>query len=120
MLIAYMALIFTLSAQSRLPQPDISNIDKVEHFIAYAGLSVVAFWSVATARRKKSLLFCFVLAVLIASAYGVTDEFHQRFVPGRSCDPWDWTVDTLGAAAGAAVLSILAKRRRSERDGRKI
>ena len=39
-----------------------------------------------------------VLAVLfIVSIYGVSDEFHQYFVPGRSCDFLDWGADTLGA-----------------------
>ncbi|MDO4183341.1 MAG: VanZ family protein [Coriobacteriia bacterium] len=51
-----------------------------------------------------------VLAVVCASAYGATDEFHQLFVPGRACDPVDWVVDTCGGALGA-TLRWLARRR---------
>jgi hypothetical protein len=43
------------------------------------------------------------LAVLIVSAFGVTDEWHQSFVPGRSCDVFDWLADTLGAALAVTL-----------------
>ena len=36
----------------------------------------------------------------IASLYAITDEVHQRFVPGRSCQAADWAIDTAGAALG--------------------
>jgi VanZ family protein len=51
-----------------------------------------------------------VLAVAIASAYGVTDEFHQRFVVMRTPDVWDWATDTLGALAGAGTAHLAAQR----------
>lgn len=58
-------------------------------------------------------------AVALASAYGVTDEIHQLFVPGRCADPVDWLIDTLGALVGAAVLAwlwrVVIARRASER-----
>lgn len=49
------------------------------------------------------------LAVLIASLYGITDEFHQYFVPLRTPDVADWALDTLGAAIGATTAHLLAK-----------
>jgi VanZ family protein len=52
-----------------------------------------------------------VLAVAIASAYGITDEFHQRFVVMRTPDVWDWVTDTLGALAGAGAAHLAAQRR---------
>ena len=54
------------------------------------------------------------IAVLCASAYGASDEFHQLFVPDRACDPLDWIVDTVGAALGA----LLARGVVSARGGR--
>ncbi|MCX6954305.1 MAG: VanZ family protein [Verrucomicrobia bacterium] len=42
-------------------------------------------------------------AVLAASAYGVSDEFHQSFVPGRSVEVADWMADTLGAALAVSA-----------------
>lgn len=47
----------------------------------------------------------------IASLYGVTDEFHQFFVPGRSTDPVDWCCDTIAALIGAAIVAAVIRRR---------
>lgn len=52
-----------------------------------------------------------ILALVIASGYGITDEVHQIFVPSRSCDPADWAVDTIAAAIGAAATYLVLKRR---------
>ena len=51
-----------------------------------------------------------VIAALISSFYGVTDEFHQIFTPTRSCDPADWLVDTCAAAIGAAIIWAFLKK----------
>jgi len=42
-------------------------------------------------------------ATLLATAYGVTDEYHQSFVPGRTADPMDVVKDLAGAAAACAL-----------------
>ena len=50
------------------------------------------------------------LAFLAGALYAVSDEFHQSFVPGRSCEIRDMTIDSAGVllgvllCAGAAVL----------------
>ena len=52
-------------------------------------------------------------ALLFAVCYGVTDEFHQMFVPGRSATLGDLALDTVGAALGlvGAVIAAWALRR---------
>jgi VanZ family protein len=45
-------------------------------------------------------------ALLLASAYAVTDEFHQTFVAGRHGSPTDWAIDTVGAFLGLALLRL--------------
>lgn len=45
----------------------------------------------------------------LASLYGITDEFHQIFTPGRSCDPMDWLVDTIAAGIGALACYFALK-----------
>ena len=52
-----------------------------------------------------------VLAAVIASLYGVTDELHQIFVPGRTCDPLDWVVDTIAALLAAVLVTAFLKLR---------
>jgi len=49
----------------------------------------------------------FSAAIVIASLFGITDEFHQHFVVMRTPDVLDWAMDTLGAMAGAG-LSLAA------------
>ena len=52
-----------------------------------------------------------LVAVAIASLYGISDEFPQHFTPGRVPDPVDWGLDTIGAAAGAFALAAWNRRR---------
>jgi VanZ family protein len=85
--VLWAATLFVLSAQSSLPKvgPQFANIDKVHHLIAYAVLGALVTFALRRARNLP-LPKAFVLAIFIASAYGAMDEFHQRFVPQRSCD----------------------------------
>lgn len=52
-----------------------------------------------------------LLAVLLATAYGVTDEFHQRFVPGRTASAADVAKDVAGSILGAFGYRLAAPRR---------
>ncbi len=79
------------------------------HFVLYLVLAAL----IAAAMRDPELPRRLVLAVLLASAYGVTDEFHQSFVPGRYPDPADWLIDTAGAIVGAALIAFIVIRRAS-------
>ncbi|KKM09906.1 hypothetical protein SY88_17195 [Clostridiales bacterium PH28_bin88] len=49
-------------------------------------------------------------AVLIGVLYGISDEFHQYFVPSRSPDVKDLAVDAVGALLGVLLVSWLEKR----------
>jgi hypothetical protein len=46
-------------------------------------------------------------ALLLGSAYAVTDEIHQAFVSGRHASPVDWAIDAIGVAAGVLVAGRL-------------
>jgi VanZ like family len=100
-------LIFFLSAQSQLPQvwPQFKNMDKVEHFIAYTVLWFCVLLPLRYGHRL-SLFKAILLAFLITSAYGASDEFHQRFVPNRSSDVADWAADTFACFIAASAYWI--------------
>lgn len=49
-------------------------------------------------------------AIPLASIYGLFIEFVQLRVPGRSADPVDWILDTLGAITFLAILKKLKTR----------
>jgi VanZ family protein len=50
--------------------------------------------------------------LLVVSAYGASDEWHQSFVPGRSTDVRDWIADTIGAALAIGLYAGWAWYRR--------
>jgi VanZ family protein len=112
----YMALIFYLSSIPPIePFPGASGLDKPEHYIAYGILAFVAALAVWGSSKSWSLLKVAIAAVAIASAYGITDEFHQSFVPSRHCDLIDWVADTLGAISGALIALLVLRLRMGAR-----
>jgi VanZ family protein len=113
------ALIWFLSSQSVLPKPKgILGFDKLQHLLAFAAFTgAVCLWVSREKWRIRGLFFM-VIAAFIGSAYGIIDEIHQYFVPGRDCNVWDWIADTLGSTIGAAAFAgivALADRRVSKK-----
>lgn len=109
--IAYMAMLFGLSSLSTLPSPpgDLSAYDV--HIAAYAGLGAVT--ARATGKGLRNVSWRAVLAaIVISSLYGVTDEYHQRFVPGRSFDVLDMLADAIGSVVGACAVGAWSRIRR--------
>ena len=105
--VLYMAAIFFSSAQ---PNVDLEGktvvSDKTIHALAYLGLTLVAYRAalLMPLRRRLDPL---VQAAVIAVGYGIFDEVHQYFVPGRNADIHDWLADLAGASIAVAVLLIL-------------
>lgn len=78
-------------------------VRKTAHFLEFTGLCLlfnIALWQ--TKQRKMP-----VLSVIFTSLYAATDEIHQLFVEGRSCQFTDWLLDTSGAVAGTIGFLIL-------------
>ena len=95
----YMAGIFAASAQSDPPMAE-SAPDKPLHALAYAGLAVLVFRAVAGGLPARLTRRRAAAALAITIGYGVTDEIHQMFVPGRTAELSDLVADATGAAAG--------------------
>lgn len=100
------------SAAAPVFGPDVDVVSPAAHFVEYTIFGALIFaalrWSFPDQHRMRLA----VIAIIIASLYGVTDEFHQYFVPDRACDPVDWLVDTCGAALGAFISRAIFKRRK--------
>lgn len=80
------------------------------HYVAYFALGLTVAY--AMGRRAATWLGC-LLNVLLCVLYGLTDEWHQSYVPMRSPDPLDLLHDGIGAAAaGLLVLLIFSLNRR--------
>jgi VanZ family protein len=109
----YAAVIFYLSSQAHplafLP-PEVLLQDKLLHLLEYAALAalLVPGLRLVGVPVRATLL----AAVGLASLYGLSDEFHQSFVPGRDADVLDWVADTSGGVLGAIGASALLALRR--------
>lgn len=89
--------------------------DKWAHVLIYAPLGFLVLRALHQARPQKPKTVLFWLAVLLGCAYGVSDEIHQHFVPGRSCDWRDGIADGLGVLAGALFYLYLLKKKNAPR-----
>lgn len=106
----WMGVIFRLSAIPGSSVP--GRFSSLGHFAAYAVLGALLFLALQPHRRADEAL---VLAVFLAALWGITDEYHQSFVPMRTPDVADWGVDTLGAFVGAAAGARLVRAIRARR-----
>jgi VanZ family protein len=99
--------IWFLSSQPVLPRiKGIFGFDKFQHLLAYAVLAAaVGLWASPAFWKRRSLAVL-SLTALVSSVYGLIDEVHQYFVPGRNCNIGDWIADTLGAFLGALGMMI--------------
>lgn len=96
--------------QAAVLGPGVDLVSSLGHFCEYLVFGVLLTRAVGV-DRERSLAVSFAAAVIAASAYGVTDELHQLFVPGRMCDPADWLVDTVGAAMGSLLWIAFSRTR---------
>ena len=99
-----MAVIFTGSSFSHLPDVPGGFSDKTEHASEYAVLGVLFVRALAGRRWLSPTLGCVIAAACLATLYGVSDEFHQLFVPDRDFDVRDMMADAFGASISAGGL----------------
>lgn len=78
-------------------------VRKLAHFSEFLGLSLLANTALYfTCGRTRAFW-----GTAISSAYAITDEVHQIFVDGRSCQFTDWLIDTAGAVTGLVIFLII-------------
>ena len=107
-----MAMLFTLSSFSTLPSPPGGFSFYDVHIAAYAGLAVLTVRALAKGFRDVTWT-AVVGAIVIATLYGVSDEYHQLFVPGRTFEYLDIAADAIGSVAGSigvGAWSIIRRR----------
>lgn len=103
-LILYCGLIFWLSDRSGIPAPQFfPHQDKLAHIALYAAMGWLAWRFFRHIIEPKGLLVLSVIS--FCSLYGITDELHQSWVPGRDSDPLDWLADTIGATLAALLAT---------------
>jgi VanZ family protein len=110
--LAYAVLIFLLSSIATLPYviPSFFGFDKLAHFSEYYFFGcVICRWLLAETCRFANRHF-FALTIVIGTCYGLSDEWHQSFVPGRHATLWDALFDTLGIVTAAVTYPLIMKK----------
>ena len=114
---AVMGIIFFLSHQpgGSFDLPEVVNIDKLLHCLAYAVLGLAAFFALPPRYLASRPLSAGCGVILFCLLFGIADELHQYFIPGRSADGWDLVADTGGGVVavflGWRLLPWIASRR---------
>lgn len=102
LLAGYCLLIFFQSSLPALDAgPDLPGQDKLLHLAAYTVLGYLACRAFATLRCLRGPLGIFAAGFAFAVLFGISDEWHQSFVPERMADGWDLLADAVGAFLGA-------------------
>ncbi|MBC8207702.1 MAG: VanZ family protein [Desulfobulbaceae bacterium] len=103
-LLAVMGMIFYLSHQpfDDLSLPGFFGFDKILHLFAYSVLAMTVLWfrsSDSAVSPMNAALWAFTVTLL----FGISDEYHQSFIPNRMVSGWDIVADGLGGLLVAVL-----------------
>ena len=102
--VAWMVLIFWLSSRPETGLPELFwGQDKLEHFLAFGMLGFFYFHSFRRRDAKPTYTRVVFITLMVAS-YGLFDEAHQYFVPGRDASLADLAADTAGGFFAAVIF----------------
>ena len=102
--LAYVGVIFILSAQPGLKPPlKFEYSDKVAHILEYGGLGVLLARALITLPRMRSLALAGLSAVAIGTGVAAADELFQSTVPNRDSSVYDLIADTIGLSVGQVI-----------------
>lgn len=87
-------------------------VRKCAHFIEYLALGWSLMFPVLDKLGQKDLRYAMLISWLIGTVYAMTDEIHQIFVDGRSCQLSDMALDSAGTLAGIVIAVLLIRSRK--------
>ena len=109
--ILWMGLIFYLSHQpyNVFPGGITSGEQVAAHIFLYAVLAYLIVMAAVSWRRPWRMKNIILFSIFFSILYGITDEYHQGFVPGRYVSFLDLIFDSAGAILGALLFYYLYK-----------
>jgi Ni,Fe-hydrogenase I cytochrome b subunit len=103
--LGYMGIVFLFSSISGdLLQFSLNGYGRILHTVIYAVLAFLVYISLNKSGMMRHVL---LLSFLVASLYGITDEIHQYYVPGRVASIGDIAADCIGAFLGSCSAAIV-------------
>lgn len=85
----------------------VKPVRKGAHFFLYfvLGILIINLFKSFELFNYKTIL----LAILLCFLYACSDEIHQLFIKGRSCEVRDILIDTIGSLSGISVYYLFSK-----------
>ena len=80
-------------------------VRKAGHFLEYLVLGIVLGLATGSLRKRRRLPYWGQW--IVGTAFAMTDELHQYFVPGRSCEFRDVVIDSCGVALGIIIVKAI-------------
>lgn len=105
--VAYMAFIFYMSS-GPVKSDTLHRVpDYVLHACGYALLYMLLHLACHEGLRLRAGRGSYWLPLLVTVLYGMSDEYHQSFVPSRDASFRDLLADAAGGLAGVVILRAL-------------
>lgn len=110
-----MAVIFSLSSLPARAIPHFGDLDylikKGSHAAGYALLGISYYFALPS---RLSVGYRWIVAMLMAVLFALSDEYHQSFVEGRTSSLRDVAIDSVGAAVSLTLGAIYSSNSRSK------
>lgn len=100
--LAFAGTIFGASSVPGDRLPDIPVSFFTVHFFVYLVFGMLLLWWRSSIPGRSSARIL-IEAGLVGTIYGILDEIHQSFVPGRTSDPMDLVTDVAGLMTGISI-----------------
>ncbi|RJP22647.1 MAG: VanZ family protein [Candidatus Omnitrophota bacterium] len=117
--LAYMGFIFYLSSRSQFPV-DVPEwfyyFDKCVHMVLFGCLGFLFLRAWLQGEYSRISFFAILVTIIFTTLYGISDEFHQSFVPGRTPDAQDVIADAVGAILACVGVAVFYKNKSKSRE----
>ena len=110
----YAGVIFYLSSLSRpLPEPIQKYFyDWVLHGVEYLFFGVLLARAIGLSFERSSWRTLMAWTFVVGALYGISDEWHQSFVPEREACVKDAAVDAVAVLLGAWIWTVPIEKRK--------
>ena len=107
--ILYAALIFGLSSLQKTPLDEMPfwNFDKLVHLLEYAVFGILLMLAFRSDQIDQPMRRANLQTIIVGILYGLSDEIHQFFIPGRISSIEDLVADALGILLGVWLFNRL-------------
>ncbi len=100
----FLALIFCASCVPGKAITDFISWQSIAyHFFIFLFLAFFLARALRKTWPKKSAVTIIFFVIILGTIYGIMDELHQVFTPGRSVSGFDVLVDSLGSIIGSVI-----------------